>query len=324
MVRPSQFFSRRAACRSTFCSHTELRRSPSHAPARAPICGSRWPARTLATVLLALNLAGFLVSTPGGHAYAQEGGKSAASPSASAPSPAGYEAAIDLALAEFERGNFVEAREQFLRAHKIFPNARTLRALGKAEFELKSYADAATHLELALGSQIRPLTSQQRIEAQQLLERSLRHLARYSFVTTPPSADLTLDGSPPALDARHSLLLREGAYTLEVHADGYMPLRRDLQVTGGIDERLLLELTPLASELPAPVSPIEAAHSEAAHSEAQPLRRKWWLWTGLAAVVVAGAATAVVLSLQKPDEAQASGGSTGVVLGVNAAHIARF
>jgi tetratricopeptide (TPR) repeat protein len=272
------------------------------------------------TVLLALSLALVLISTGRPCANAQADGKSATSlPTSETPSPAGYDAAIDLALAEFERGNFVEAREQFLRAHKIFPNARTLRALGKAEFELKSYADAVTHLELALGSSIRPLTSQQRIETQVLLERASRHLARYTFVTAPTDAELTLDGAPPVLDARHSLLLREGAYTLDVRADGYMPLQRNLQVTGGIDERLSLELTPLATELPAPVLPVEQEHTEA-----RPLRRKWWLWTGLAAVVVAGAATAVVLSLQKPDPAEPSGGSTGVALNLSATQLARY
>jgi tetratricopeptide (TPR) repeat protein len=267
-----------------------------------------------------------LASSLPANAHAQAGGKNPAGPSVPAarsdqgraaalakesPSPPGYDAAIDVALADFERGNFSEAREQFLRAHKIFPNARTLRALGKAEFELKSYADAVTHLQLALDSSVRPLTAQQRLETQVLLERAQRHLARYTFITAPADAQLTLDGIAPPLDAQHSLLLSEGAYQLEVRADGYVSLRRELQVTGGLDERLSLELTALATELPAPVLPVETQHSEA-----QPLRRKWWLWTGLAAVVVAGAATAVVLSMRSSQEARADGGSTGVVLDV--------
>jgi tetratricopeptide (TPR) repeat protein len=287
--------------------------APSASFVSSPHAGGR-----LSTVLLALILVVLHTMSLPANAHAQAGGKNAASPSApaasrtaaaDAPSPPGYDAAIDLALAEFERGNFVDAREQFLRAHKIFPNARTLRALGKAEFELKSYADAVTHLQLALDSSVRPLTAQQRLETQVLLERAHRHLARYTFITAPPDAELTLDGIAPPLDAQHSLLLSEGPYRLEVRAEGYVPLRRELQVTGGINERLSLELTALATELPAPVLPVQEEHSEA-----QPLRRKWWLWTGLAAVVVAGAATAVVLSMRKPEEARASGGSTGVVL----------
>lgn len=279
------------------------------------------------TVLLALFLVSLLASTMPANAHAQAGGKNPAGPSAptartddaranapaakEAPSPPGYDAAIDVALAEFERGNFVEARAQFLRAHKIFPNARTLRALGKAEFELKSYADAVAHLQLALDSQVRPLTAQQRLETQVLRERAHRHLARYTFITAPADAQLTLDGIAPPLDAQHSVLLSEGEYQLQVQRDGYVPLRRELQVTGGLDERLSLELTALATELPAPVLPVEAQHTEA-----RPLRKKWWLWTGLAAVVVAGAATAVVLSMRDPAEARANGGSTGVVLDV--------
>jgi tetratricopeptide (TPR) repeat protein len=284
--------------------------------------GSAWTTVLLARFLVAL----LAVSFPA-DAHAQAGGKNAANPSTpgarpddvrastpaakDAPSPPGYDAAIDQALAEFERGNFVDAREHFLRAHKILPNARTLRALGKAEFELKSYADAVAHLQLSLDSLVRPLTTQQRLETQVLLERAHRHLARYTFITAPADAQLTLDGIAPPLDAQHSLLLGEGAYQLEVRAEGYVSLRRDLQVTGGLDERLSLELTALATELPAPVLPVEAQHSEA-----QPLRRKWWLWTGIAAVVVAGAATAVVLSMHNSEEARANGGSTGVVLDV--------
>jgi tetratricopeptide (TPR) repeat protein len=296
------------------------------------------------TVLLALFLVVSSAASLPAQVHAQAGGKRAASPppagarareheprapteggpagaaATQAPAPAGYDAAIDLALAQFERGNFVDAREQFLRAHKIFPNARTLRALGKAEFELKSYADAVTHLSLSLDSLVRPLTAQQRLETQVLLERAHRHLARYTFFTVPSNAELTLEGIPPPLDAQHSLLLGEGTYQLEVKADGYVPLRRDLQVTGGIDERLSLELTSLASELPPPVLP----PVEPQHSEAQPLRRKWWLWTGLAAVLVGGAATAVVLSLRKPEEARATGGSTGVVLDVRGPRLATY
>jgi hypothetical protein len=47
--------------------------------------------------------------------------------------PAGYGEAIDGAVREHELGHFVEARELLLRAHKLYPNARTLRVLGKDE-----------------------------------------------------------------------------------------------------------------------------------------------------------------------------------------------
>src|SRR5690349_15250674 len=74
----------------------------------------------------------------------------------SAPAyPAEYERAIDSGIAEFQQGNYVEAREQFARAHALVPNARTLRSLGMVEFELRNYVDAVTYLEGALGSSVK-------------------------------------------------------------------------------------------------------------------------------------------------------------------------
>jgi len=268
-------------------------------------------------LLLALSAA-----VPIRRAHAQVERKSEAraeSAATQSPSPPGYDAAIDLALSEFERGNFAEAREDFLRAHKIFPNARTLRALGKAEFELKSYADAQTHLELSLESRVRPLTAAQRSEALSLLARARAHLARYTFVTTPGEAEVALDGNPAPLDAARSLTLSEGSYDLEVRADGYASLQRDLRVVGGVDEHLTLELSPLVSDLPAPTLPVEAERNEAT-----PLRRKWWLWTGLAAVVVAGAAVGVVLALREPSPRGPSETSTNVRIDLGQSALVAF
>lgn len=58
-----------------------------------------------------------------------------------------YEDAVRLALGEFDAGNFAEAREHFRKAHSLDPNARTLRALGLVEFELRNYGEAANFLE---------------------------------------------------------------------------------------------------------------------------------------------------------------------------------
>jgi hypothetical protein len=269
--------------------------------------------RSLTVLLLALgcSMAGNLR-----HASAQvRAGQEKSAPAAtSTPSPPGYDAAIDQALSEFESGNFIQAREDFLRAHKIFPNARTLRALGKAELELKSFVDAETHLSLALASQVRPLTGAQRVETLQLLERARQHVARYTFLTEPAGATLALDGTPPLLDAHRALTLSEGEYQLEVRAEGFLPLSRPLHVVGGTDERLSLALTP------APVPELELAVQPVAESgkrsEATPLRRKWWLWTGLAAVVAGGVAAGLILALRQPAQAHASGGSTNVVIGL--------
>lgn len=244
-------------------------------------------------------------------------GRASALPSAAAPP--GYEAAIDQALAEFERGEFSAAREEFLRAHKMFPNARTLRALGKVEYELRSYVDAETHLALSLASQVRPLTGAQRVETEQLREHARRHVARYTFVTEPASAELTLDGSVPPLDARRSVRLNEGEYQLEARADGFLPAQRSLMVEGGVDGSIVLALTPAPSEALIASGPATHPNAEAASG-----RSKWWLWSGLAVLVVAGAVTGTVLALREPGQAHATGGSTGIVIPLGRTHAATY
>ena len=57
-----------------------------------------------------------------------------------------YEETISIAVNEFRARRFPEAREQFSKAHAIQPTARTFRALGLVNFELRNYAEAAAML----------------------------------------------------------------------------------------------------------------------------------------------------------------------------------
>jgi hypothetical protein len=236
-----------------------------------------------------------------------------ATPPQAEPNPPGYDAAIDEALAAFDRGQYAQAQELFLRAHKILPSARTLRALGKTEFELKRYADAAAHLSLALDSRVRPLTPQQRTETEILLRRSEDYLARYTLRLEPPAAELRLDGAPVMLDGQQALRLAAGEHVLEAEAPGYLPWRRELEVFGRVDAVISVALSPLAKELPAPVlTEVDARERE--HVDAPRRSNKWLLWTSIGVLVVAGAVTGIVLALNKDEPARASGGNTGLVI----------
>ena len=48
-----------------------------------------------------------------------------------------YSKALASAMAEYELGNWTEARALFEQAHELNPNARTLRAIGLCAFEEK-------------------------------------------------------------------------------------------------------------------------------------------------------------------------------------------
>jgi hypothetical protein len=215
--------------------------------------------------------------------------------------PAEYEAAVDLAFEEFEAGNYAEARTRFLQAYELFPNARVLRALAKTEYELKNYVAAITFLEQSLAATVRPLTVAQRADAQQLLEQARGYVARYRILTVPEQTTLRVDGLETRLAADGTLLLIVGEHAIEARATGYQPTRLTLQVLGRTDETVRLELSPLGSEPGAITDQTNVlAPRETSSLKHTPLRKKWWVWTGVAAIAAASVVTGVMLSRREP------------------------
>lgn len=150
---------------------------------------------------------------------------------AHAPSAA-YERAISQALREFELEHYPEARSAFLRAHTLYPNARTYRALGMVEFELRNYPTSIEYLAQALASRERPLESQARAQAEELISQARSYVARYTLRVQPSHAALRLSGSPLTLDADKAIVLQVGDYVLEAEATGFVSERRELHVVG--------------------------------------------------------------------------------------------
>jgi len=231
------------------------------------------------------------------------------SPAATAPveaAPPGYQGAAALGFQEYERGNYEEARARFLQAHRLWPNARVLRALGHCEFELAHYVAAVEFLQQTLSSTVRPLSEVQRRETEELLGRARSHVARIVVQTVPTTAHVLIDGTDPTRDLAGAVMLAAGPHTIEVHATGYLTGQRELTVEGSIDRVVQVALQPV----PAPVD---------GQADQSARRRKWWLWSGVAAVGVAGLATGLALSLRDPGEGKVDGGSTMMVIPVGRA-----
>lgn len=156
--------------------------------------------------------------------------------------PAGYRELIAEALAEYEARHFEEARALFRRAHAMFPNARTMRGQGMAEFELRNYAGSIQCFESALSSRVRPLDAALRAETEQLVARARRFVARVRLTLQPSTALLLVDGVPVQLQPGAGLLLSIGHHSLEARADGYQTTQRTLSVEGGEEQVLAIEL----------------------------------------------------------------------------------
>lgn len=210
--------------------------------------------------------------------------------------PPGYRPIIDHAIEEFRRANFAEAREQFARAHALFPSARTLRGLGMSEFELRNYVDAVTRLEEALASKQRPLTGTLREQTVALLQRAKGYVGEIVLHVTPSSTRVHVDGFPTEPSANGRLRLEVGDHVLEFSAQGYLNERRALKIRG--EQVLELQIS-----LSQPSAPLTAGAMPAAERKDEtPLYKRWWLWTGVGAVVVAGVVAGVLVATRKTQE----------------------
>lgn len=202
--------------------------------------------------------------------------------------PQAYEHAIALAVDEHERGNFEEAREHFREAHELYPNARTLRGLGKVEFELRNYGESVKFLSAALASDVRPLGAELRGEVEVLLERARAYVGEVHVNVEPGSATVSVDGVAVASGPQAALDLLVGEHLLEFRASGHLSERRRIHVRG--HDTINIQVVLAAPDTSVSLRTVSSERPPGT----QPLYKKWWLWT---AVGVAAGATVTAVAL---------------------------
>lgn len=92
--------------------------------------------------------------------------------------PGRYYELIEVAVEHYNRGEWVKARAVFQKSHALYPCARTFRALGMVEFDLRNYSVAADYLRKALTSHTKPLNNELRQEVKNILSRAEKQLKR--------------------------------------------------------------------------------------------------------------------------------------------------
>lgn len=205
--------------------------------------------------------------------------------------PTGYRQLVADALAEHEAEHFEEARALMLRAHALFPNARTLRGLGMVSFELREYAESVQQLTDALASNVRPLEGELREQTVALLARARSFVGRLDLRVQPSDARVLLDGGEVAANTGKPLVLSVGEHALAARTEGYLTEERTLRIVGGEQLSLALSLSAVPTQAQPSAQPSE--------------RRAWykspWFWVATGVLVAAGAATGVGLML-RPDK----------------------
>jgi hypothetical protein len=175
-----------------------------------------------------------------------------------------YRDVVTRAVSEFDLGHVAEARALFLRAHELWPSARTRRTLGMTAFELRMYPQALVELQGAFDDPRRPLPADQRAQVAGLIEQAKGFVGRYRLQIAPADAEFLVDGSRQA--ATGTLVIGVGVHELTVRVPGSGELRRELIVQGREDEELVLRVEVSKAEPSPPAPPPAAAAATVASS----------------------------------------------------------
>lgn len=263
-------------------------------------------ALALCTMLLGLTAVG----VPGATAQAR---RTTAPQTDSAPSDQAYLRLVREGVAEFRRENWSEARAFFERAHRLKPSARTLRGLGFVAYEMHNYVEAESLLAKALRNSKGSLTKVQRAQAQRVLSMVHSLIGRYELAITPPQAKLWLDGRPLHLGPGR-LRLDVGRHQLLIRAAGYLDSEVRLDVRGGEEEVLAVQLRLDRSLQPTELEPNASrdwpAKPQTPRESEGSLWESPWFWAGIVALAAGGVALGWQLTSSEPEPPVPSSGVT--------------
>lgn len=199
--------------------------------------------------------------------------------------PPEYGPLIDAAIEEFAAERWAEARAIFERAHAMYPNARTLRGIGMAAYELRDYVEAHRALEAALASTRRPLRDDQRAQIEALLTRTRLFVGRFALGPIPEGATLAVDGR--VVPVEPTILMAIGDHELVLRDAEGRAHRARVSVRGGEEDVALRFLAddPSAARAVAVEPPTSIDLARAASPSPAP----WILFGAGGAAAIAGA-----------------------------------
>jgi len=259
-----------------------------------------------------------------GTAQADTTKSTAGPPTAAAPEAGdgGARAAAREALADGNRrlkaGDVAAAIEAYQRAQTLYPPAapKIEFNIAKAEEARGDTPAAAAAFERFL-AQGQDLAEDFRKEARNELVRLAAGLGTLQVDQQRPGLSIVVDGQARGqtpLD--HGLWVRPGRHVVTLEQGDRVMFRDSIEIAAGASARVSPVLSregegnnpvspppaleplppappPLLSQPPDPVGP--KPDEPAAESGDRPIWKRWWFWTGVAAVAAAGTATVLIL-----------------------------
>lgn len=211
-----------------------------------------------------------------------------------------YATLIREALVEYNTGNWAEAHLLFQRAHAIRPSARTLRGMGLANYERRSYVAAIRDLEASLSSTESPLSSEQRASTERALARAREYVAIYTLEVPAGVALLIVDGQRSPLPEDLRISLDPGKHVLSVKTESGQTIEREIEATAGARQELVFEAGSRGADESVSAAELATTGGAAASDEGGLL----WTWVAGGATVLFGGGTVAfgVLATGENDE----------------------
>jgi hypothetical protein len=268
------------------------------------VASANWAKGTCRTVRLLVGVA--CLASLGGSAYAAEGGgkssrptsaKEAASPSDSEPpiDRAAAKAAFHEGLRAFNLGQWGEAVAAFEKSYKLSGDPALL-------FNVAQAQRLAGHRKEALIAYKAYLRENPDTPHRELVESKIRELEASvepaeAAIPAKPGAE-----SPPEVWVNPFDPAAQTAAPDEAATETVAPPSAEAAETAP-PEKAPPQVAPLPASAPPPIVPVPAARallpaetSPAPVADAGSSSNRWWLWTGIGAVVAAGVVTALLLS----------------------------
>jgi len=181
--------------------------------------------------------------------------------SAQSGPPAPAEDAVAQASAHYARGvklyeedDYRAALIEFNRAYELAPNWAVLYNLGQAHYQLREYAIAMRTLEKYLREGGEGIAPDRRAQVEKEVHELNGRVARVTAVSSVDGADLALDDAPlgktPATEA---VVVGEGRHRLTASKAGFVTTTKVVDLAGGDEVTIRLDLTPETSAAPSPL-----------------------------------------------------------------------
>ena len=171
-----------------------------------------------------------------------------------------------------------EALILFKQAHAISPSARTLAQIGLAEGALHRWLEADANVNAALELHDTPwIQNRRNREALEQALASIRHHIGSITIAGPKGVAVSVNGQAPGvLPLDHPVRLPEGHVRIEGTAAGYVSGAADLELAGGDQVNVLLDMPPVPPPTTAPAL-VRAVSAPTTGEEGS----RWKTWAGV-------------------------------------------